>query len=175
MQFKFETDYNLKSLTVMAKALRKTVRKARSKKSHILGWILVAFSVFLLFTSAKTEFGFRQIVTLLVAVAVAVSLIFEDRLNGYFAKRNMLKGTEKAVAVFDTQLEDTFSSETGVGKSEFYYKNIVAIAETKEYFVFLLSASYAQVYDKSTLCGGTDSEFRQFITKKTGKTITNVD
>ena len=175
MQFKFETEYNLRSLTAMAKALRKTVRKKRSRKSHILGWILVAFSVMMLFISAKTEFGFRQTVTLLVAVAVAGTLVFEDRLNGYFARKNMLKGTEKAVAVFDTQAKETFCSETGVGKSDFYYKNIVAIAETKEYFVFLLSANYAQVYDKSTLCGGTADDFRQFITEKTGKTIVTID
>ena len=41
-------------------------------------------------------------------------------MNGYFAKKRLLKGTEKALSVFDTAI-DSFSSETAVGKSEFTY------------------------------------------------------
>jgi len=41
MEFRFETVYNQKAFTSMAKALRKTIRKKRSKRSHIFGWMVV--------------------------------------------------------------------------------------------------------------------------------------
>lgn len=36
MGIQFETDYNMETLTAMAKSLRKTVRKKRSRRVHIL-------------------------------------------------------------------------------------------------------------------------------------------
>lgn len=67
-----------------------------------------------------------------------------------------------------------FISETEVGKSEFAYNKIAMIAETDRYFVFVFSASHAQVYDKSNLSGGSVSEFREFIIERTGKTVVPV-
>ena len=40
MEFCFETDYTTKALAAMAKALRKTVRKKHSRRSHNFGWIV---------------------------------------------------------------------------------------------------------------------------------------
>ena len=36
MEFIFETNYDQKGISAMAEALRKTVRKKRSKRTHIL-------------------------------------------------------------------------------------------------------------------------------------------
>lgn len=36
MGIQFETDYNMETLTAMAKGLRKTVRRKRSRRVHIL-------------------------------------------------------------------------------------------------------------------------------------------
>ena len=47
MEFKFETAYNQDALTAMAKALRKTIRKKRSRRSHIFGTIVIALALFL--------------------------------------------------------------------------------------------------------------------------------
>ena len=44
MEFKFETAYNQEAITIMAKALRKTVRRKRSRRSHIFGVIVVIFA-----------------------------------------------------------------------------------------------------------------------------------
>ena len=41
MRFTVETNYDQKTLTNLAHALRKTVRKKRGRLSHILGWIAV--------------------------------------------------------------------------------------------------------------------------------------
>ncbi len=173
MKFTFETEYNQKALSVMAKCIRKTARAKHSKRSHIFGWIVIALALLLSFSSGDEGFTitFRVVITWLAAAVMLTVLLFEDKINGYFAKKRMLKGTEKAVATFDTEIPDIFVSQTEVGKSEFNYDKIAMIAETERYFVFVFSASHAQVYDKKTLSGGTVNEFREFITKMTGKEI----
>lgn len=173
MQFTFETEYNQKSLSVMAKCIRKTARTKRSKRSHILGWIVIALALLLSFSSGDEGFTitFRVVITWIAAAVMLIVLLFEDQINGYFARKRMLKGTEKAISTFNTEKPDMFVSETEVGKSEFSYGKITMIAETDRYFVFVFSASHAQVYDKNTLSGGTVNEFRDFITEKTSKTV----
>lgn len=173
MQYTFQTDYNQKSLSVMAKCIRKTARAKRSKRSHIFGWIVIALALLLSFSSGDEGFTitFRVVITWIAAAVMLIVLLFEDKINGYFARKRMLKGTEKAVSTFDTENPDAFVSETEVGKSEFSYNKIAMIAETERYFVFVFSASHAQVYDKSNLSGGSVSEFRDFIVERTGKTV----
>ncbi len=176
MQFTFETLYNQKTLSVMAKCIRKTVRKARSKRSHIFGWVVFASALLLSFYSGDEGFTItiNKVVTWIVALAIPITLIFENDINGYFARKRLLPGTEKAVSVFDTENTESFISETAVGKSEFSYDKIGLIAETDGYFVFIFSSSHAQVYDKNNLSGGTADEFRKFINKVTGKEIITV-
>lgn len=171
MQFTFQTAYNSKTLSIMAKCLRKTIRKAHSRRSHILGWVVILLALLLSFQTGEEGFTvtFRTVITWAAALVMFLALLFEDRLNGYFASKRLLKGTELATAFFDTEMPDTFSSETAVGKSVFFYHKILLIAETKEYFVFIFSSSHAQIYDKSTLKGGSVNEFRQFLTERRGK------
>jgi len=173
MQYIFQTDYNQKALSIMAKCIRKTARIKRSKRSHILGWIVIVLALLLSFSSGDEGFTitFKTILTWLAATVIFITLIFEDQINGYFAGKRMLKGTEKVTAVFNAESPDAFSSETEVGKSAFSYDKIALLAETERYFVFVFSASHAQIYDKNNLSGGTDDAFREFITEKTGKEI----
>jgi len=42
MEFKFETAYDQKALSAMARGLRKTVRLKKSRRSHIIGWVVMA-------------------------------------------------------------------------------------------------------------------------------------
>ena len=53
MQYTFETAYDQKTLSVMAKCIRKTVRKARSKRSHLFGWLVVALALLLSLSSGE--------------------------------------------------------------------------------------------------------------------------
>ena len=166
MEFVFETDYDRKAVTAMAKGLRKTVRKKHSRRSHIFGWIVIALGLLLSWPSEEVKAS-----DVLVWAAIAVmlgALLFEDRLNGYFARKKMLPGTSHAKAIFT---EDGYRSETQMGNTEWKYENITAMAETKDYFVFLFSKNHAQVYDKRTLTGGTADEFRAFMQEKTEKAI----
>ena len=130
MEFTFETQYNTKTMTIMAKALRKTIRKKHSRRSHIFGWIVTVLGSFLVIKNFA--FDFRTILTSIAILMVLGALLFEDRLNGYIAKKRLLPGTEKAVSVFS---ENGFISTTDIGKSEWNYDRILLIAETADFFV----------------------------------------
>ncbi|MBE6623711.1 MAG: YcxB family protein [Ruminococcaceae bacterium] len=176
MKFNFETSYNQKSLSVMAKCIRKTSRKSKSKRSTILGWVVILFALFLCFYPEDGVFviNSNKVITFIVALIIFVVLIFQDKINGYFAKRHMLKGTEIAKSFFDTENRKEFVSETAVGKSQFSFDKIQEIAETSEYFVFIFSQNHAQIYDKNKLSGGSVDDFRAFLKDVTGKGIVSV-
>lgn len=176
MKYTFETTYNQKTLSMMAKCIRKTVRKAHSKRSHIFGWIILVLALLLSFSSGDEGFVItsNKVITWIAALAILLALIFEDKINGYFARKRLLKGTEKATSTFDTENTESFVSETSVGKSEFSYDKILIICETDGYFVFVFSNSHAQIYDINNLSGGTADEFRKFISKITNKSIVTV-
>ncbi|MBE6542178.1 MAG: YcxB family protein [Ruminococcaceae bacterium] len=173
MEFKFETAYNQEALTVMAKTIRKTARKKRNRRSHIFGVIVIILALLLTLPLGDREFviDFRTILTWLVVAILIFTLIFEDRINGYVARKRMMPGLDKAVVTFS---EDGYHSETEIGTSEFKYNTIMMLAETADYFVFVFSQSHAQVYNKKSITGGTVEEFREFIKNATGKEIQNI-
>ncbi len=102
MEFIFETTYNQKALTAMAKGIRKTARKKRTKRSHIFGWIVIALALFLALADIKDgiEFTPNRIITLLAALVIFIVLLFEDKINGYVARKRLLPGTEKSKVAF---------------------------------------------------------------------------
>ncbi len=173
MEFRCETAYNQEAVTIMAKAIRKTARKKRSNRSHVFGAIVIVLALLLTLPLGDKEFvlNFRTVITWIAAAIIFFTLIFEDKINGYVARKRMLPGLEKAVVVFN---EDGYHSETEVGSSDFKYNTISLLAETKDYFVFIFSQSHAQIYSKQTITGGTLEEFREFITNVTGKEIQNI-
>lgn len=173
MKFEFVTVYDQKAFTSMAKTLRKTIRRKHSRRSHIFGWIVVALALLLAFFAGEEGFVLdaRTIFTFFVSAVMVGALIFEDALNGYIARKRTLPGTDKSVCTFT---EDGYKSVTEIGTTEWAYDKPVVLAETEEYFVFIFSASHAQLYDKRSISGGTADEFRTFIEEKTGKVIQKV-
>lgn len=69
MEFKFETAYNQEAITIMAKAIRKTARKKRSRRSHILGIIVIILALLLTLSLGDKEFvlDFKTVITWLAA------------------------------------------------------------------------------------------------------------
>ena len=113
----------------------------------------------------------RTVVNWAAGLLILTTLLFEDKLNGWFARRRMMPGTDRAVSTFT---EDGYCSETAAGKTEWNYANIQCIAEEKDYFVFAFDKRYAQVYAKDGMTGGTVEEFRGFITRATGNEIQTI-
>ena len=169
MEFTVETRYNQKALTALAKALRGTTRKKHSRKSHIFGWIVVGMSLWLLFGG---DDGFvlnsRSVVTMVAALAIIGTFLFEDALNGYVARKRLPPGVDMAVATFT---DEGYRSSVELGESLWKYEKIVSLAETEDYFIFLFSKNHGQVYAKAGLSGGTVDEFRAFIEERAEKTF----
>ena len=108
---------------------------------------------------------------LLAILTGLVTGLLEDRLNARAAKARLLPGTEHAATVFD---EDGYTMTTGVTETRWQYAQILAIAETKRYFILALSKNHAQAVNKEGMQGGSAEEFRAFITEKTGKPVTYI-
>jgi len=164
MEFIFETRYDQKTMTAMARGLRKTIRRKRSRRSHIFGWILVLLALLLSFWSSDGGFAIRlelrPVITFIIAIFLLAVLIWEDTFNGCIACKRLLPGTEISKTIFkDSEL----ISSTDIGTSTFQYDKIKMIAETADYFVFIFSVSHAQAYDKKSISGGTLEQFRGFI------------
>ena len=124
MNFVFNTVYDMDALTVMARAVRKTTHKKRSKRSHIFGLIVIAVAAVVVAVSVMADkFSFNMFITALAAVVMLMALVFEDRLNAYFSSKRMIKGSEKAVVTFN---DDNYISSTEVGTTEFKYDIIEA-------------------------------------------------
>lgn len=173
MEFIFETVYDQKAVSAMAKALRKTLRKKRSRRSHIFGWIVVILALLLTLPIGDRELviNSRTIITWIATAAIIIVFFFEDKLNAYIARKRMLAGSDQAKTVFG---EENYCSESKVGKTEWPYANIREVAEVDDYFVFIFDQSHAQVYYKGALVGGTVEEFREFIAQKIGKAVQKV-
>lgn len=170
MAFRFETKYDQRGLTALARALRKTIRRRHSRRSHIFGWCIVALAVLLLAAQRLLDepWAFRDTLNLAVAVILTAVLLTEDQVNVFFAKKKMLPGTSSAKSVFT---EESYTSTTEAAATEFHYETVRQVCETPAYFVLLFSERHGQIYDKATLTGGTVEEFRAFIAERTGKPV----
>lgn len=170
MEFTFDTVYDQKAVTAMAHGLRKTIRKKRSRRSHVFGWLVIALVLLLTIPldGGPLVIEGRTILTWGAGLVVLLTLLFEDKLNAWIARKRMLAGTDRAVSTF---AQEGYCSESAMGKTEWRYENIGQIAEDADYFIFVFDKSHAQVYAKQGMTGGTAEEFRAFIREKTGKEV----
>ena len=172
MEYTFQTNYDMEALTAMTRALRKTVRRRRSRRSHVFGWIIVGLAALLSLPGRESySIDPQRIITWLAAAAIVITFLFEDKLNALIAKKRMLPGLLSSTATF---APEGYHSETEVGSSDFSYDNILALAETDRYFIFMFSHAHAQVYDKRSILGGSCEDFAAFITQTTKKNIQKV-
>ena len=173
MEFTFDTVYDQKAVTAMARGLRKTIRKKHSRRSHLFGWLVIALILLLTLPRGGKPLVIegRTILTWAAGLLIVVTLLFEDGINAWFARRRMLAGTDRASATFT---EDSYCTESAAGKTEWYYENIRYIAEDKDSFIFVFDKRHAQVYAKRGMTGGGVEEFRGFLTQKTRKEIQNI-
>ncbi len=157
----------------MARALRKTIRKKHSRRSHVFGWCIVALDILLI--ALRWTLGelwtFQSVVTLGVGVVLTAVLLTEDQVNAFFAQKKMLPGTASVKSVFQ---EEHYTSVSAAATTEFRYEAVWQVCETADYFVLLLGPQHGQIYDKAALKGGTAEEFRAFIAEKTGKPVVSI-
>ena len=116
-------------MAVMARALRKTVRKKRSRRSHLFGWLAVAFGVLMLVTD--DGLNLRTALTAAAVALILIALLLEDRLTDMWPKSGCCPAPKPAVTVFE---EGGFVSTTQVGRTEWKYDAIRLVAETPDFF-----------------------------------------
>ena len=175
MEFHFTTVYDHACLTAMAKALRKTVRRRHSRRTHLLGYLLIAVVLLLWLPifSGRRSADSGDIVSLIAIIFVAVVLWKEDSLNALLAGKRMLPTSQRAEATFT---ETGYRSVTAAATTEWNYENIslAAICDVGDFVVFVLNKTLAQAYDKRTLTGGSMDEFYRFLEEKTGKPVEKI-
>lgn len=153
----------------MARAVRKTIGAKRNRMIRLYAWIMIG----LLLVSLWLSWGSAWQTVLHCAVIAALLLISwkEDALNGYFAKRKALPGTEIADTVF---YADHYLVKTAAAESKWQYDKILALAETQDYLVFVMGKNHASAMEKAALEGGSISEFCRFIEEKSGCKIQDI-
>lgn len=166
MEFTCHTTYQQKALTAMARALRKTVRAKRSRRAHIYSWFVIGITLVALYLSWGTIW--QTIADGVVIAGLLLVIWKEDALNGFFAKRRMLPGTDAADLIFR---EDDYLVKSAAAESKWQYDKILALAETKEYLLFVMGKHHALAIEKAALEGGSVLEFCHFLEERTGKKI----
>ena len=169
MELTFELNYDFKAMTSMAKALRAGLQEQQDKKSRIIGWIFVAMTLAIVLLSGKM--GWMQIVGIILAVAFAAYLIYQDQVNGYLAMKKLPENMRNGMWLFR---EDGYFSDTEAGESDYSYENIFMMAESGNYMFLVFHEATAHIIDMSTIKGGTAEDFRRLLRKKTSLTIQKV-
>lgn len=170
MEFTFNTVYDQRAVVDMSRVLRKTLRKKRDRRARIFGWVVLGLGVLTLIPLGEETFtlDFGTVTTMIAMLVVLVTLLFEDQIDSWVARKQILRGADQITSVFR---EESFLSDCEAGKTERRYDSIDMLAETQRYFVFLFRPRHALLYDKESLTGGTVEQFRTFITEKTGKSM----
>ncbi len=175
MEFTFtKTVYDQETMTIMARALRKTSRKKGSKVRYFFLALIVVLCVFFTLPAAGQQFAItgRVVFTWLVTALLFVTLVFEDKLNGFFANRRAIVKNDVVSAVFT---EDGYTTISTMGQTKWAYDKIRFLAESQTHFVFVLSNNHGQAYDKRSFEGGSLEAFRGLLKEWTEKeTITKI-
>ena len=166
MEFTCHTTYDQNALTAMARAVRKTVRAERSRIVRYDGWIVLGLLAVALWLSWGKPW---QMVLSCVTIGALLLVHWkEDAINGYFAKRKALPGTDAADTIF---YPDHYLVKTAAAESKWQYDKILALAETSGYLLLVMGKDHAMALDKTTLEGGSVSELSDFLEEKSGRKI----
>lgn len=187
MEFVFVTELDQKAHTTATKVLRKTSRTAAGIVFHticvfycvtmLLGVLLVSSDAIF---GGETQISLDTILLGMVCPALFLLVIMlpypfinliVKLINVFLRRKQVMLETERVTAVFTSE---EFTITTNTVKSEYQYSNIVAIAETKDYFVLVLDKTHAVICSKSGISQGTVEGFRGFIEVKTNKEMKKI-
>ena len=164
MEIICSTTYDRRALSALARALRKTVRRTRSRLLRVWCWVLLVLSLL----SAWVSWGEWGTVALNGAVAVLMLavLLGEDAINAFFARRWAMPRLEDCDTCF---YSDYYETRFPGSVTQWQYDRILHLAETSRYIILILGKNHAQACGKADLAGGSVEAFRSFLEQKTGK------
>ena len=166
MEIICSTTYDRRALSALARALRKTIRRTRSRLLRVWCWVLLVLGLL----SAWVSWGEWGAVALNGAVAVLMLavLLGEDAINAFFARRNALPGMEVCTVRF---LEEHYETQIAGAATQWQYSKLLRLAENDRYLVLILGKNHGQLCDKEELTGAAPEELRAFLEQKTGLTV----
>ena len=170
MEFTCQTIYDQQTLTIMARTIRKTVRKAASRRARLLTGGSILFCLVFLFASLDTPcvwIGFA------LAIAALLLLIWkEDACSAFLTRKCAFSGSELVHTVFHA---DCYESQISGVSVRLPYSSVRLLVEDAHFFIFILGQECAQAYDKAYLTGGSKAAFRRFLEEQTGKAIQSLE
>lgn len=161
-----QTSVDRRAMTALARVNRKIFRRGRNGPVRLLAWFVVLLESFL--TAVYIRGGQSGWLTnALLAAIMLFAILGEDRANGLVGLRSVPAGRREV----NTAFEDgrCYVCRTQAGEDWWPYQQVMAVAETRDYFVLMLDRRRGQVFDKKGFSCGTAEEFRSFIQKKTGQ------
>ena len=170
MEFIFETIHDTYTMSAVAKVLRKLFRRKQSLITRLLCIALVTFGVYkaVPFSGDTLSFSPASALSYIALLLLLLIALFEDTVNGFFAQKRIGAGRLEITTTF---FEEHYCLQSDVDTTNWQYRDVNILVETKHFFLIVFNERYAQIFDKYTLSGGTEEEFRVFIQGKTGKTI----
>ena len=166
MEFVCSTRYSPKTLTAMARALRKTVRVKMNLWLKVVCAVLIGICLLSIYASWDDPWyvGTNGVV---IVFLLAVQWK-QDWLNGYIARRRALPGTEFSSTTFH---QDCFETKIAGAVTQWKYDKVTVLAESGAYIFFIMGKNHASAFEKEGLEGGSVAEFRRFLEERTGKQI----
>lgn len=169
MEFTCRTAFDQRALATMGRALRKTIRAERSLIARHWGWLAVVLAVVSFWLSWGT--AWKMTLSCVVIFGLLVVNWKGDAIDAYFEKRWVYPNADFADTAF---CADHFLVKTAAMESKWQYDDILALAETGEYLVFMMGKNHALAMEKATLTGGSLPEFRRFLEEKSDRNIQNI-
>ena len=167
--FQIEQTYDIKSLTALCRAARKTVRTF-ARVLRIVCWCVfaagAALCVLLVALGGAPDLWMWAVLLLLLAL-----LLCEDKLNAWIALRQLLPGSAHSTTVF---ADDAYTVTTDTTVTEYRYENVTSLCETERYFLFFLGRKHGQCFDKRGFRQGDPDAFRVWLERKTGMTFQKI-
>lgn len=170
MEFVNHTVIGSKELTALARGARKSVRRKKGRIVRGMGALIIALNVFFAWTSLRIGDS-RWWVNGVLALFLLVVIFGEDWLNGRISAKYIMPEAQEVTASFGDEM---YAHASKMSDSRFTYDQIQAVCETADYFLFYLNRNLGQIYDKKGFTKGTPMAFREFITRKTGLTVRNI-
>lgn len=164
--FIVEQTYDIKTMTALNRAARKTVRRWYNIL-RVAVWLLLILSAGTMLVSMC--FGIFDLpddwIFPTSCVLMLLFLVFDDKLNGWISLRSLLPGSAHSTTVFT---DEAYTVTTDTTVTEYRYENITALCEAEGYFIFFLGNKHGQCFDKRGFQTGEPDAFRRFVAEKTG-------
>lgn len=169
MEFTLETTYDRKTLKTLFMGLRTVLRPEKTRNTYIISTVLLILGAFLVLNQ-DTNLVHSAIAGLAICGFICI-IMSEDSISASLA----MKKKHPDLGVTSTTFrEGGYHSVNALGEADFSYEDVFALAETEEYFLILFNPRFGQIYSKTGISGGTETEFKTFLEEKTGLTIQKI-